>query len=455
MAPPAQSLNPIIKKIEECSLALSIIRTQLVDVDAGDPRALGRCESKTSEVKEKLNDVVEALRKAASDWYKNLDDLEYNLIRGEQYRDRAIDAERRSEQLANDLKNETIQSSNLKQHIDKLVNDLRHQIRHSGDLQQRINILTDDFNRAQQTISKQHGIIQQQELQLKETQHTSGVDAIGSGSASTLRPSAAGMSRQRSDSGVSDVSSSSSGTKPGDHTRYTLVTRLYDDGVRQYRRGNYAEADATFCRVQEMLSTLPNVLGQTFNEVELAYYRVVCFVERANAADAEKALRGFIRKHVGASEIQLAHVEHLRAVKLVELNRLDEANEQCYAAVDSWHKLDPNSDHYFDAVALMLRLTNLDQHPADALTIINNCPTERRDYVRSRYANLRPATTVNLPALQTNLPSRARTPASPVSPSASVVSNATSGRTKVTIAERRRRRRKELPWLFRIAVPPM
>ncbi|KAK4579824.1 hypothetical protein LTR86_000025 [Recurvomyces mirabilis] len=431
MANPTRTLNAAIRKLESCSPALSTIRIGLDNVHDGDYNAYRRCMGKTNEVRDDLVGALEDLRKALSEFDE---ELRYYTQRGDDYKARYQTADDSAKRLTQE---NTRQSQQVRALETQLANT-QH-----------------DLDQANDTIHDRDVIIAELRRQLQQARPSSTHANPGTtGSGSTLRPGSAGRpGRPSSDSGVSGISDTSCSTSPGDHTRYTIANGLYEDGIKQYQQGHLIDADASFVQLEQMLPGLPTPLRQAFDTTELAYYRAVCLNSSATDTEAKRLLSDFLHIHYGATRAREAHIRHLLAVKLVKLNKLEDAFEQCCTAVGLWYQEERDSDHYFDAISLLVRITHLQKKPAEALATINQCPEDRRNYVRSKYNTLNP--TILPTAAAANpiiLPVRPAGTGRLVPPAQSTVSSTSSGRTSMTAAERRRRQVKKLPMIFRMAL---
>ncbi|KAK3673896.1 hypothetical protein LTR78_006098 [Recurvomyces mirabilis] len=431
MANPTRTLNAAIRKLEGCSPALSTIRIGLDNVHDGDYNAYRRCMSKTNEVRDDLAGTLEDLRKALSEFDE---ELRYYTQRGDDYKARYQTADDSAKRLTQENAQQSLQ---IRAQGNQLANT-QHDLDQANDIIHDRDVVIAELRR------------HSQQTRPSSTHATAGT----TGSGSTFRPGSAGRpNRLSSDSGISGISDASCSTTPEDHTRYTRANGLYEDGVKQYQQGHLNAADTSFARLEQMLAGLPSALRQTFDTTELAYYRAVCLGSSARDAEGERILSEFLRIHYHATKAREAHIRHLLAVKLVKLNKLEDAFEQCCTAVGLWDQDEHGSDHYFDAVSLLVRITHLQKRPTEALAMINQCPEDRKDYVRNKYTTLTPTILPTAaPATPIVIPIRPATTRRVVAPAQSTNSSTSSGRTSMSAAERRRRQVKQLPMIFRMAL---
>jgi len=228
-------------------------------------------------------------------------------------------------------------------------------------------------------------------------------------SPTNLHPGSARGPRPSSDSGFSEGSNA---TSAADNTRLELAQSLFEGAVDEFGRGQYEKAYASFTSVQTYVQGLPAGLQKPFKSATLSCYRAVCRAETGTDNAAETALTGFLQDYSDRADArQKAHVTHLLARTYVKLGRLDDALTRCYEAKGLWRQIDDKCDEYFDAVALLARVFHLRQETSETLAVIRMCPDDRKDYVREKYATLRPTmapaqASPTVPKPATKLPTR-------------------------------------------------
>ncbi|KAK5112406.1 hypothetical protein LTR85_011515 [Meristemomyces frigidus] len=430
-----QELGTALRALTDCDPTL----TDLLDrIDRGDTGIPSRWADKLEGAIGLHNQLRDVAPKLAAEQQRL-------QRRGDDYRDRLRASENTARQLTETVSNERQRLSDLQIHVAAYQDDIQEQ---------------------EQTIRELRA-------QLRAARRQSATVSEGFATSPThLNPNtAAGQGRPSSDSGFSEGSTS---TEPGERTRHRLAESLFREAVADFHSGDFRKADASFTQVQSIIAHLPAALRSAFGATELAYYRAVCQAETSSDAAAETALSNFLQTHNRASDAQKALVEHLLARTNVKLGRVEQAAGHSCAAVGLWYDIDQASEHYLNAVALLSRIYALRGELANAAAVINQAPAERRDYVRNKYADLRPSTTstaarqppttttirppVAAHSAQTAaaarphiiLPTRPAGPAiRPVVPAPSSLGSVT---TSSSVASRRRRQARQLPWLFRAAL---
>ncbi|KAK5702117.1 hypothetical protein LTR97_004937 [Elasticomyces elasticus] len=438
---PSQTLNTAVANLQECGPILSVIRLQLDDNWSGSNAALARCENKIDDVRVFVSQACDRLRRLGPELKENEDHL---VRRGDAYK---------------------LDCSTLQDEVKQLTGNLSQAARRGDDLQQRLEHKQDDLRHARIRITEGEQTIDELKAQLRTANNQ--IEQLTNAAArqapppspTRLDPSSAG-DRPSTDSGFDDGSSAI----PADRTRQAIALGLLDTANTEFRRGHYLKADAAFVEVHKMVRQLPSSLQQAFDTSDIAYHRAVCRAEAGTNAEAESKLESFLQSHDKSTRRQRAQITHLLARTHVKLGRLDVALEYSCSAVGQWHEIDPSCDQHFDAVALLVRILHLQVKPLKALAVIDKCPENRKDYVRSKYSNLLSTVAIQAtggrmpptqpdapqPGVSDGRPPRLQVPstARPRPGAGSIV----SGTTNTSTASKRAERYKQLPLLFRMAL---
>ncbi|TKA80284.1 hypothetical protein B0A55_03027 [Friedmanniomyces simplex] len=448
----SHQLQTLTTSLEECGPALSSIRLQLDDVWTGSNSALARCEDRVNNVKHALAQITDALRRLGTEVVAEEQHLQQ---RGDAYKADYQQSQRNVNQLTQSLSVATHRGDELQRRLEDTQDDLRYTKRRVTEGEQTVEDLKAQLRTANRQIEQ--------------------LTAAAAAAPPTHQPppllpthsvpsSAGGPGRPSTDSGFSDGSAA---PNPGDRQRQNIAYGVLDTATSDFQARNYATADAGFADVQTMMRQLPSALRQNFDTASLAYHRAVCRAEIGTDNEAETKLTEFLQSYDRAAVRQKAHITHLLARTHVRLGRLDSALDHSCNAVGQWYEIDSSCDQYFDAVALLARIFHLQVRPARALAVINQCPENKKDYVRNKYAGLRATTTTTTttpaqpaprpgqtpaaPAPSGRLPTRSHVPAA-TRPPRSTAGSTVSGTTTSSRASKRAERYKQLPLSFRIAL---
>ncbi|KAK0935862.1 hypothetical protein LTR29_012561 [Friedmanniomyces endolithicus] len=447
-------MQALTNSLEECGPALSSIRLQLDDVWNGSNSALARCENRVNIVKHALVDITDRLRHLGNTF---------------------VAREQHLEQRCDDIKADLQRSQ---RDVDQLTQSLSVATHRGDELQRRLEDAKDDLRYANRRFTEGEQTVQDLKTQLRNANRRIEVLTDAAAVPPTSRPppasptlpvppSGGGHGRPSTDSGFSEIPTAAA-TDPADRQRQNIAYGVLLAAISDFDAGNFATADPKFADVQTMVRNLPSALRHNFNTTSIAYYRTVCCAEIGNNREAETKLTEFLQSHDQAAASQKAHITHLLARTRVKLGRLDSALEHSCSAVGQWYEIDSSCDRYYDAVALLARIFHLQVKPARALAVINQCPENKKDYVRNKYATLRvPSTTATAPAPTAAVPALVPIPATLATgwqrptrpqvpaftrPPRSTVGSTVSGTSATSTASKRAERYKQLPLLFRIAL---
>ncbi|KAK5108416.1 hypothetical protein LTR62_008303 [Meristemomyces frigidus] len=448
MANPNRLLDTVVAQLEECSPALSLIDRQLDNVLTGRDSAYWRCLDKSKEIRDALQTASDDIHQAVREVDAERRDL---LQRGNDYKADFRDANQKLGQSMQSLQAEMQRSTGLESQLRGLYDDLDGA---NAILHERNATVDNLRTSAHQELSDANAAIHERDATIDGLQRQLRQARRESSSSAGLHPDSTSPRPSTSDSGISGISRASK--IPDDQTRYTTAARLYDKGVNQLRQKQYLLANTTFTELEGLLPGLPAPLRNSFHATELAYYLTICRAEAsASDSEAQVLLFNFLRLYDGsATNAQQAHITQLLALRLARQNRTTEAFSYTCSVIALWHEIDCDSDHYFDALALLVRLTYLQGRAPQASAMIDACPQARREYVRDRYRSLSPvvrsgASVVDeteLPAPQTKAAEKLS--GAPKRSSGSVA----SGGTKVSSTHQRRQDAKKLPFIFRVAL---
>ncbi|KAK0863643.1 hypothetical protein LTR87_016110 [Friedmanniomyces endolithicus] len=433
-------MQALATSLEECGPALSSIRLQLDDVWSGSNSALARCENRVNIVKNALVDITDRFRRLGA-----------TLIAREQH----------LEQRCDDIKADYQRSQ---RDVDQVTQSLSVATHRGDELQRRLEDTKDDLRYAKRRFAEGEQTVEDLKTQLRNANRK--IEVLTDAAPLLLL---AGLrqphppSLPSTDSGFSETTTA---TNPADRQRQNIAYGVLLAAISDFDAGNFATADPKFADVQTMVRNLPSALRHNFDTTSIAYHRSVCRAETGTDREAETKLTEFLQSYHQAAPSQKAHITHLLARTRVKLGRLDSALEHSCSAVGQWYEIDSSCDQYYDAVALLARIFYLQIKPARALAVINQCPENKKDYVRNKYATLRAPTTTTapapvatpptvpiptIPAAGWQRPTRPQVPAS-TRPPRSTVGSTVSGTSATSTASKRAERYKQLPLLFRIAL---
>ncbi|KAK1069882.1 hypothetical protein LTR12_001353 [Friedmanniomyces endolithicus] len=445
-------MQALTASLEECGPALSSIRLQLDDIWNGSNSALARCENRVNIVKNALVDITDRFRRLGA-----------TLIAREQH----------LEQRCDDIKADYQRSQ---RDVDHLTQSLSVATHRGDELQRRLEDTKDDLRYAKRRFAEGEQTVEDLKTQLRNANRRIEVLTDAAAAPPPSRPppasptlpvptSAGGHGRPSTDSGFSETTTA---TNPADRQRQNIAYGVLLAAISDFDAGNFTTADPKFADVQTMVRNLPSALRQNFDTTSIAYHRSVCRAETGTDREAETKLTEFLQSYDQAAPSQKAHITHLLARTRVKLGRLDSALEHSCSAVGQWYEIDSSCNQYYDAVALLARIFHLQIKPARALAVINQCPENKKDYVRNKYATLRaPSTTATAPAPTATAPAVVPIPATVAAgwqrptrpqvpaftrPPRSTVGSTVSGTSATSTASKRAERYKQLPLLFRIAL---
>ncbi|KAK4895103.1 hypothetical protein LTR27_006709 [Elasticomyces elasticus] len=448
---PFQTLDAAAANLKECDSLLSLVAAQLDNNWSGNNTALAR---HVNNVRVMMSQARERIQRVGPEFREN---EEYLARRRDAYKADYSKSDDKVKQLDGELGRVVRQRDGLQHRLDDKQHDLQ-------DAKGRITKGEQNLAEREQTIvelRQQLATANRQNEQINANVAAPAAARKPPPLPAYLDPGSPGFhTRPSADSGFSDGSNN-----PADHTRRDVVFGLLETAVADLRRGDYTKADDAFAEADAIIRELPISSQQGFDIVKIAYQRAVCGAETGTNVQAEAKLRSFLHSHGGCSLRPKAHITQLLSRTYVKLGRLDTAHDYSLTAVGQWYEVDPSSDEYFKSMALLVRIFHLQVRDSEALGMINGCPKHRRDYVRNKYSDLQlpvvaapagaraPPTQPDVPQPKTKPrhPPRLEMPSNPNLPTAG---SAVSGTTTSSTASKRAEKRKKLPLLFRVALPP-
>ena len=457
---PVDRCNATIRKLQDAPAIISSVRLGLDSIEATTrngniilaqaSQTLGAVRASNIEALDLLQDLQPQMTAFQNqcDGYRD-------------YRDRYVTLQQRWEDAQGALRNAAqrttdLQRANAVLHAD--LQQVRDQLRSTNNLQQRAAQLQDELTRVKNDHRRTADLLEQSREDLEQYQHhlderdrtinelKARIRTQNRESGGSLRPPISPTTNIGTsfDSGFSEVFGS---TEPGQRFQQSLARRSIQAGEDEYNRRNYARANESFKDAQAKIQAFPSPIRGTFDLVRLAYYRAVCDAETGSPREAERALNAFLESRDGASDTQKAHVKLLLGQAYVRLGERHKAYEAACDAGGIYGELEPYSNNYLNAVALVVRIDHLQGKDREAAAIINEFSDEQREYIESKYRDLRFPASTALPVRTNNLAATHTTGGQRQGPS-TVVSGPSSSSQRTI----RRAQVERLPWIFRQAL---